>query len=662
MERTNRIQVLSSAVVNKIAAGEVIERPASVIKELLENSLDALSTRIDVEVEQGGAELIRIVDDGEGILPEDLSLAVTSHATSKLKQADDLFCVQTMGFRGEALASIAEVSKFSIRSRTAQQEVGSQLSVDCGKRSEITPVGSPLGTQIEIRHLFCNTPVRRKFLKKPGTEFGYISDQFTRIALACPRLQMSLSHNGKNVYHLPATDDLQERLRLFFGSKTVDQLIPVEAEHSGIRLWGYVGHPALNKSTRKSQYLFLNGRYILDRSLQHALNEAYRGLMMVGRHPVAFLFLEMPGDQVDVNVHPTKSEVRFRDSQLLFRLLLSTLRTKFLQSDLHSELSVNQPNRGFAPKTENRQVLVEQDLVSWAKIQLEKQLAQSPASSESQMHSALQPQTGRPEGSAVGGHRPEQTKQAMPEYYGMEQNPQREPPEVGHPIVPTGRVPGSLQQETEQAVQDSNMASAPASSSHLDYTRPAIQALQVDDCYIVLNTDQGLTVIDQHALHERVLYERFRHKILNKQVEVQKFLVPVTIQMDEKQIALLLDHQQMLGELGFHVEEFGRGTLAVSSHPVFFGKNIVEEVIRDFAEKFDNSSKVTRRELLDETLHMMACKAAIKAGQKLTPEEIISLLAQRENVEDAHHCPHGRPTALILSREELDRQFGRLGA
>jgi len=655
MERTNRIQVLSSAVVNKIAAGEVIERPASVIKELLENSLDALSTRIDVEIEQGGAELIRIVDDGEGMLPEDLPLAVTSHATSKLKQADDLFCVQTMGFRGEALASIAEVSKFRIRSRSAEQEIGAELAVDCGTRSEIAPVGCPQGTQIEIRHLFCNTPVRRNFLKKQGTEFGYISDQFTRVALACPRLQMSLSHNGKSVYQLPATHDLLQRLRLFFGSKVVDQLIPIEAEHSGIRLWGYVGHPALNKSTRKSQYLFLNGRYIQDRSLQHALNEAYRGLVMVGRHPVAFLFLEMPSDQVDVNVHPTKSEVRFRDSQLLFRLLLSTLRTKFLQSDLQSELSLNQPRKEEAiNQPQSKQSKVEQDLVSWAKIQLEKQVGLA-SSDTGQANSNSN--TGSSVGNdhsfsaAVGEHRPNQTKSPMPQVYGDQNN---------QPNDSTVSTPGELS-ESQELQTHSGDAPQP-NRPHLDYTRPQIQALQIDDCYIVLSTDQGLTVIDQHALHERVLYERFRHKILDGRVEVQKLLVPITIEMEEKPAALLLDHQELLLELGFGVEEFGRGMIAVSSHPVFLGMNVIEDVIRDFAEKFDASANVTRRELLDETLHMMACKAAIKAGDKLTPEEILSLLAERENVEDAHHCPHGRPTALVLSREDLDKQFGRLGA
>ncbi|MCG6154716.1 DNA mismatch repair endonuclease MutL [Rubinisphaera margarita] len=645
MGRTSHIQVLSPEVINKIAAGEVIERPASVIKELLENSVDALSSRIDLDIEEGGTELIRIADDGEGIPADELPLAVTSHATSKLRQADDLFCVQTMGFRGEALASIAEVSHFKIRSRVHEENVGAEMAVICGDRSEIRPTGCAPGTQIEIRQLFCNTPVRRKFLKKSATEFGYISEQFTRVALASPRLQLSLTHNGKNVYRLPANQELKERLILFHGSQTVDKLIPVEAEHNGIRLWGYVGHPSLNKSTRKSQYLFLNGRYIQDRSLQHALGEAYRGLLMTGRFPVAFLFLEMPSDQVDVNVHPTKSEVRFRDQQFLFRLLLSTLRTKFLQSDLQSQLNIRPAGAPAAPDLRSRQQKVEQDLVSWARNQLEHQVQRQPAPTETPTNPLIEPLsahsgvvTETPTTPATDERPLEQAAEILAEATG------------GQPGLPT-TVP-----ESQEAI------ATPTSTATQLPPISSIQALQVDDCYIVLSTDQGLTVIDQHALHERVLYERFRKKVLDGKVEVQKLLMPVTMDMDEKKMSLLLDHADLLREIGFSVESFGRGMLAVDSHPVFLGHNDIRDVMTEFAEKFEDSSTVGRRELLDETLHMMACKAAIKAGQRLTADEIVALLAQREMIDDAHHCPHGRPTALVLSREDLDRQFGRLGA
>lgn len=717
MERTSRIQVLSPAVVNKIAAGEVIERPASVVKELLENSLDALCSRIDVEIEEGGTELIRIVDDGEGIVPADLPLAVTSHATSKLKQADDLFCVQTMGFRGEALASIAEVSQFRIRSRAEGETVGAELSVNCGQRGEITPCGMAPGTQMEVRQLFCNTPVRRKFLKKASTEFGYISEQFTRVALACPRLQMSLTHNGKQVYRLPGQQPLKDRIELFFGSSVVEKLIPVETSHNGIRLWGYVGHPSLHKSTRKSQYLYLNGRFIQDRTLQHALIEAYRGLLMVGRYPVAFLFLEMPSDQADVNVHPTKAEVRFRDSQLLFRMLHSTLKTQFLQSDLHSELTIRQPaQQTREPADKQRQV--ELDLVSWAKTQLEQRIKQQPqvsaehlatfkTESDSTSEPVISGQSTSDKSTSVDSSKNWQTESPdFPESFSPEKrgSDQRnafssgtsslwgQDPETSS-AKPLSENTSHFPEETEAQtgrqnsqssadfpVEEKSVSQAPDSGQNSAHnqdsstqaavptgisgtaSRSGIPALQVDDCYLVLSTDQGLTVIDQHALHERVLYERFRKKVLEERIEVQKLLVPLTLELSEEQIGVLLGQQELLQQMGFCVEEFGRGMIAVSSHPVFLGRQVVETVIRELAEKLDNTEQVSRRDLLDSSLHMMACKAAIKAGQKLTPEEIISLLAQREMVEDAHHCPHGRPTALVLSREELDRQFGRLGA
>ena len=369
----SRIQKLSASVVNKIAAGEVIERPASAVKELLENSVDALATRIEVDVAQGGAELIRICDDGEGIHPEDLELAVTSHATSKIADADDLFRVHTLGFRGEALASIAEVSRFRIRSRPRDEPQGTELDVECGIVKEPRPCGCPPGTTIEIRQLFLNTPVRRKFLKSPQTEFAHIVEQFTRIALAHPRLHLVLRHNDRLVHELPATGQLIDRLELFLGSELARSLIPVESEHDGVRLWGYVAHPSQSKATRKGQYLFLNGRWITDRSLQHALSEAYRGLLMVGRYPIAFLFLEMPSDLVDVNVHPTKSEVRFQDSQRLYRQLLSTLRTRFLGMDLDSVLSVGARGPGVQPTPQPdaaETLRAQQELAAWAKDQL----------------------------------------------------------------------------------------------------------------------------------------------------------------------------------------------------------------------------------------------------------------------------------------------------
>lgn len=639
-EASPRIQPLSASLVNKIAAGEVIERPANVVKELLENSVDALATRIDVDIEQGGSELIRITDDGEGIHPDDLELAVSSHATSKLREADDLFRVNTMGFRGEALASIAEVSRLRMRSRQPDSLEGYELTVDAGERSEPRPCGCPVGTQIEVRQLFLNTPVRRKFLKTQSTEFGHISEQFTRVALAHPQLHMRLRHNDKSVYDLPATQGLADRLEMFYGRQLAKQLIEVDAEHDEARLWGYVAHPSQSKSNRKGQYLFLNGRWIQDRSLQHALGEAYRGLLMVGRYPIAFLFLEVSPDEVDVNVHPTKSEVRFRDAQQLYRLMLSTLRNRFLGMDLDSQLSVGQ--RSAKPQTPvdpERQQQVQRELVAWAKDELSGKVAEwrgEPRVESSELRDERAKVEGRGLSEGVpqgGGH------------FG-DANP-------------------------SSTVQSDDDASLPSDIVHVETsdaeTRPAshdvaLRAMQMHDCYLVVATGDGLTVIDQHALHERIMYERLRTRVLARNVEVQRMLVPITIEVSAREASLLDEHQELLTEIGVQIEQFGGTTVALTGLPTLLGRATPEELVRAVIDLLDeHGSNASRRDLLDSLLHMMSCKAAIKAGQRLSAEEINALLAQRHLVDDAHHCPHGRPTALTLSRDELDRQFGRLG-
>lgn len=637
----SRIHPLDTSVVNKIAAGEVIERPANVVKELLENSLDALASRIEVDIDAGGGELVRIVDDGEGIHPDDLLLAVTAHATSKIATADDLFRVQTMGFRGEALASIAEVSRLRIRSRQSGCDTGHEIASDCGKIAPPQPCGCPVGTQIEVRQLFANTPVRRKFLKSIATEFGYITEHFTRIALAQPRLHLVLRHNGKVVFELPGTQQLLDRIRLLFGNELADNLIPVESESQGVRMWGYVGHPSVSKSTRKSQNLFLNGRWIQDRSLQHALTEAYRGLLMIGRQPIAFLFLEVPAEIVDVNVHPTKTEVRFADSQALFRQLLSMLRTKFLSLNFESTMHLPPSGSGgfSAAGADPRPRGVE--LQAW-------QPASGFGASNSPTSSSLWSNTPRPSAELpqVGAAEPE-------------------------PVPTESEISNFKSQISETAADLASfaMSAAPAESQQPPAETHAsrvshgeLRAMQIRDTYIVVETDEGLTLIDQHALHERIMYEYLRPRVLNNAVESQRMLVPETVELSPKETALLLEYADVLNQLGLGVQEFGRQTVLIDRYPVMLKKANLPQLVRDLAEQLDQPEKSPdRRDLLDSLLHMMSCKAAIKAGQRLSPEEIDSLLAQRHLIADAHHCPHGRPTALVLTENELERQFGRLG-
>ncbi len=626
---STRIQQLNPHVVNRIAAGEVIERPASVVKELLENSVDALATRIEVDISAGGLELIRITDNGEGMHPDDLELAVTSHATSKIRSDFDLEQVATLGFRGEALASVASVSRFQIRSRRSEQSTGRELHANGGEIKTLHECGCPEGTRIEVHNLFYNTPARRRFLRKPSTEFGKISEQFSRIALANPRLHMTLRHNDRMVYELPGSASQEDRIRRFFGSDIADKLIAIESESSTedgqtTRLWGFVGDPSLSKSTRRNQFLFLNGRWIQDRSLQHALGEAYRGLLMVGRHPVSFLFLEVPPHSVDVNVHPTKTEVRFQDSQSLYRQLLRTIRDRFLQLDFHADIQIPSTATSGTPELALAGSAVQKELNVWA------DSATRPAPP------SIRTPTSFPE-RVIEEFRP------LPE----ESFSDTAIPAEASAAVDSPRHEGPPESATSQAIP-----------VPLDEFR----ALQVHDCYLVVAADDGIEIIDQHALHERILYEHLRIRVLEGTIERQKLLIPETIECSPVEAAVLCEHDELLKEIGFDIQEFGGTTVLLESYPVLIPRGNFIRILKDFAEQLEKSDgKTSRRDLLDHMLHTMACRAAIKAGQRLTQEEMHELLRQRHLVADSHHCPHGRPTAMKLSQNMLDRQFGRLG-
>lgn len=641
------IRQLPPSVVNKIAAGEVIERPASVVKELLENSLDAGATRIDISVEQGGLDLVRIADNGCGIPPEELPLAIASHATSKLVDADDLFRVRTLGFRGEALASIAEVSRFLLRSRTREAQAGADLEVVAGAASPVAPCGCPPGTTIEVRNLFFNTPVRRKFLRATQTEMGHISEILTRLALAHPQVHFTLRHNNRQLHDLPPTDHLLDRIAAFFGRDLAAELIWLESRDGDVRLSGYVGHPNQNRPNNRMQYLFLNGRSIRDRSLGHALGEAYRGLILTGRFPVSFLSFEMPPELVDVNVHPTKLEVRFQDGGRLYSQLLGTLRTKFLKTDLTHKLDpagaeggLSDPNDPAAAHDADRAAQLRSELVDWAKGQMAGWRSDAAETVAAPTIAARQT-----------------------EFELARPAPGQRPLELSPVFVraPATMTVGSSAAEValEPAVRAINQPSpAPADIRRAPTNAPA---LQIHNRYLVAESDEGVMVIDQHALHERILYEHFRAKTLAGAVESQALLVPEPVDLSGPEAAAVMEHQELLAQLGLKVEPFGGDTILISAYPAMMSADSPAELLRSLVEILLAGGRAPeRRDLLDELLHMMSCKAAIKAGDRLTPEEIDALLEQRHLAQDTHHCPHGRPTALVFTREELDRQFKRI--
>ena len=650
------IRLLPPSVVNKIAAGEVIERPASVAKELLENALDAGATRIDVSVAQGGSELIRVVDNGCGIRAEQLPLAVTAHATSKLAVADDLFRVGTLGFRGEALASIAEVSRLLLRSRTPDAEAGAEIEIVGGQAAPVTPCGAPVGTTIEVHNLFFNTPVRRKFLKGVPTEMGHVSEAFTRLAIAHPQRHFTLRHNERTLHDLPPVERWSERIGALCGTDVSEQLIPIESRDGDIRLSGYAANPSCSRGHNRMQFLFLNGRPIRDKALQHALGEAYRGLLLTGRYPVCFLNLELPFELVDVNVHPTKMEVRFLDAGRLYSQLLGTLRTKFLSTDLTHRLQVAGGGGGDDPTAahdEERAAQLRRELVDWAKGQLSQQtsLVGQPVPTSAFAPSSTQV-TNRPL-ELVALNRSWQAL-APEETAPWERDLARFAGQHDAAFAPSGAVPAPhLPAAAFPAVPGD-----PAAGWSIP-PRP-MQAMQIHNRYVVAESEEGVIVIDQHALHERILYEQLREKILGGQLETQNLLVPEPVDLSPAESAAVLAKQELLGQIGLRVEPFGGSTVLVTGYPAMLANINPREVLLGVVENLLTGDKPPeRRDVLDELLHMIACKAAIKAGDKLTPQEITALVEQRHLARDTHHCPHGRPTALVFTREELDKQFMR---
>jgi DNA mismatch repair protein MutL len=598
-----RIAKLPPAVVNRIAAGEVVERPASIVKELLENALDAGAARIDVVLEQGGVGLVRVVDDGGGIEADELPLAVAAHATSKLRVAEDLERIETLGFRGEALASIGAVSRLVIRSRQADA-VGAAIEVDGGVVREVVPDGGAFGTTVEVHQLFGNVPARRAFLRSAQTEWSHAAEAFVRAALAHPEVAFSLTHaaaagRSRRVHDLAPAATWRPRIGDLFGPGLAARLIEVSGDDGEVCVRGLVGRPDDDQASGRLQYCFVNGRPFRDRAILHAVQEAYRGLMLSGRQPIAFLRFDLPAEMVDVNVHPSKMEVRFREPSRLYRLVLSTLRSAFLAHDMTARLTV--PTGETAP---------------W------------------------------PDG-------PRDEHQRWP------------------PAPPSAPAPARLPAWERDAVADGAPDSAidsalvgglaGALADAVGSPADGERAVQMHDRYIVVESRAGIEVIDQHALHERVLYERLKTAVAAGGLEVQRLLVPERIELSPGELELVEQHAAALERGGLRIEPFGGTTVIVTAKPALVGGTGAAEIVREVLDKLAAAAADgSRGMLVDEVLHGLACRAAIKAGDPLSQAEIDALVRDRRLVQDSHHCPHGRPTSLTLSRQELDRQFRRI--
>ncbi len=590
------IRILSPEVASQIAAGEVVERPASVVKELLENSLDAGASFISVNIAGAGQQLIEVSDDGCGIPAEELALAVERHATSKLSQADDLFHITSLGFRGEALASIGSVSRMTLTSRVADASLGARLRVESGQIFPTQPTGAPPGTTVRVENLFYNVPARLKFMKSEGTEKRLIDQLVTRYALAYPRVRIQLQQDQRAVLQTSGKGERREVLAALYSAEVARQMLEVLYEGELLQIHGFISPTSVTRGHRREMHFFVNGRPVQEIALSTALVKGYHTLLMVGRYPLATLFLEIPPDAVDVNVHPTKAEVRFRAPDQVFSNVQNAVRRALLAHNPVQNLS-NSLSWGGAPTWEQpgRQI----DL-AW------------------EMNAGLH-----------------------------------------HPAQPTET--WESQAEPEQPPSGLPSAIAPAQTGRSSIRTPILRLIgQVANAYLVAEGPDGLYLIDQHAAHERVLFERFIAQRANNN-PAQTLLNPVTVELPPGSARLLAEQLPLLAGLGFQVEPFGPNTFLVRAVPGLLINSNPEAALRSLVENFEEDETPLQSQIEARIIARICKRSAIKAGSPLSPDEQRALLLDLEQCQSPRTCPHGRPTMIHLSVDLLERQFGRRG-
>ena len=683
-----KIHVLSENVANKIAAGEVVERPASVVKELLENSLDAGATRIKISVEAGGKRLIQITDNGCGMVRDDAMLAFERHATSKMKDAEDLLSIATLGFRGEALPSIASVSRLRLETRTPEDDAGTVIEINGGKIARVEEAGLPAGTSITVRDLFFNTPARKKFLKAESTELSHIASLVTHYALAHPDKHFELHSATNAMLVAPPVAGSSERVYQVFGKETLDQLIPVAAlqplEHVGLpqpppwrrkemeedgeavpkspgamRLHGFVSKPEIQKLNRNSIFVFVNGRLIRDRLVQHALTEAYRNIIPPTVHPVVLLFLEMPSGEVDVNVHPSKTEVRFRQQSVMH---------DFVRDSVRAALMKARPVPQFVTEIRAHATagpgLTSPSLTPGAQPEWERSSERLPESVAGPTLVPARPgapiaEQNRPEPAAAHGfalHAP-----VVPPVSGRFQF------EGGIAVEANAAIPVARGLETKSlgAVPDNGCAPALDAREDEDITLASLSTLkplgQIRNSFILAVNEAGLWIVDQHVAHERVLFERILKQRVAQKVESQRLLMPIVLELSPAQQAVFSEISDELQRNGFEAEPFGARSVAVKVAPAGVEAHAVEHLLNELLDQFTREEQSLNLEKIRARIAAsIACHAAIKVNMPLEPHKMEWLLAELAKTDHPYACPHGRPVVLRYSVKDIQKAFKRI--
>ncbi|MDA0322378.1 MAG: DNA mismatch repair endonuclease MutL [Verrucomicrobia bacterium] len=599
------IQLLSQQVANKIAAGEVVDRPASVLKELVENAADAGATQIDVEIVAGGRKLISVTDNGKGMPRDDALLSIERHATSKIRDVDDIEKINTMGFRGEALAAISSVSRFGLKTCAAGEDHGTEVVITAGTIRDVRDIGFPQGSRVEVRDLFFNVPARRKFLRTHQTELSHARDAFLLLALANPGIGMRLTVDGRETYLLPGDSSLEDRLRDLFGPTYRNNLVPVDRELESIRVQGYISLPTVNRSDRKEQFVFINRRPATAAILGYAIREGYHSLLENGRHPSVFLYVTMDPGLVDVNVHPTKKEVRFRKPGDIRDLVIASI-----QDGLKAGSSAGSP-RGFSGDRAN--------VAPAAPAPVDRQL----------------------------------TIEHLPVTRSFR-----------YPKIPLAQTPPLSAEDRagKSTTTDPVTHAAPTdeSSGHEAPWSWCRVLGQIGGLYVILETEDGMVIMDPHAAHERVLYDRFMRQVTDGAIVSQGLLVPQTVELQPADADKVRGNLDVLQSMGFGISEFGGEAFVVDALPACFSSANAEPMLLDMVESMERGGKDgARADAYKKAMATAACKAAVKANDHLTLEEIEQLVVDLAQTELPYTCPHGRPTLILSSYRELGRKFGR---
>ena len=707
------IVLLDELTINQIAAGEVIERPASVVKELIENSIDAGATNITVEIKNGGISYIRITDNGKGIMPDDMEIAFERHATSKIRQAKDLETVKSMGFRGEALASIAAIARVELVSKTESSDIGRKVVVEGGKIISNEEIGCPKGTTITVQNLFFNTPVRYKFLKKDFTEFGYIEDAVTRIALINPNIAIRLINSGKTVIQTSGNNDMKTVIYNIYGKDIAENCLNVDYTYEDIKVTGVVGKPIISRSNRSNQLFFVNKRYVKDKALTSAAEQGFRGMITIGKFGFLILNISVDPHKVDVNVHPAKLEVRFEEESKVFKAIYHSIKETLLKEDLVSEAekikniditkktNIQEPKQiyntevtkskdnttpifgSLFKKIKNSQMSKEDEEISGVKNNPIEEIFRNRENKEENINEIKNIdeniKTDKENIETIENKEPikpienkSDLNNIMEKVHKLEEN-SMEPDEKNFDEMYAkmfGRLP------IEENVQEDNKLNEDAEEYHFDdvntenmslFTKNNINSIPnykfigiAFSTYIIIEMEKELYIIDQHAAHERIMYEKIKKNYYSDgPKESQLMLLPDIITLTHKEMGIAKDNMELFEKAGFTLEEFGENTIKLTGVPNVCIDLETRELFLETLDEINTVARTAKQEIEERFIATVACKAAVKANMALTREEVDELMKELLVLPNPFTCPHGRPTAIRMSKSEIEKKFSR---